>query len=149
MQIDFSPNEYLINITGYAGRYVNSLKLITNIKQYGPFGPEGGSYFSTVPMQGGTIAGFHGRSGTLIDAIGVYKKKADNGTTAAGIICTSVFGGPGGNNWSFNEKGMATIKQIVIGHGDSIDSINFKHELNGTTGNSTFGGSGGSKSQVI
>lgn len=85
----------------------------------------------------------------MIDAIGVYKKNADNGTTAAGIICTSVFGGPGGNNWSFNESGMTAIKQIVIGHGDSIDSITFKHELNGTTGNSTFGGSGGSKSQVI
>lgn len=59
------------------------------------------------------------------------------------------WGGVGGSNWSFNEDGDAIIKQIVICHGDFIDSITFKHERGGKIEYSKFGGSGGTRTQVI
>jgi hypothetical protein len=58
----------------YAGvvNVINSIKLVTNVKTYGPFGLENGTSFS-VPVQGNSgVAGFFGRSGKFLDAIGVY-----------------------------------------------------------------------------
>lgn len=93
--------------------------------------PEEGTYF-TIPMQGGTIAGFHGWSDKMLDAIGVYKKHVECGSIAAGIICTNVCGRPGGSNWSFNESGVGSIKHISVDHVHSIRMtplLHFYHHL--------------------
>lgn len=81
MQIDLdSPREYLTRISGYVGYtfgngylIIRSLRLFTNIKEYGPFGAEEGTYF-TSPT--GKIVGMFGWSGTLLDALGVFMEQA-------------------------------------------------------------------------
>jgi hypothetical protein len=57
---------------------INSIKLVTNVKTYGPFGQDNGTPFSVpvqgnIPVQGNNgVSGFFGRSGKFLDAIGVY-----------------------------------------------------------------------------
>jgi type 1 glutamine amidotransferase len=77
-QIQLSDSEFVKEVSGtfavYAGvvTVIKSIKLVTNLKTYGPFGQETGTSFS-VPVQGNNgVAGFFGRSGTFLDAIGVY-----------------------------------------------------------------------------
>ncbi|KAM6595439.1 hypothetical protein CsatA_005963 [Cannabis sativa] len=70
--------EYLTSISGTYGEYRNmtvitSISFITNLKTYGPFGGETGTAFS-LPIQGGVIVGFHGKSGDFIDSIGIFVK---------------------------------------------------------------------------
>ncbi|KAF4380957.1 hypothetical protein F8388_011879 [Cannabis sativa] len=52
---------------------ITSISFITNLKTYGPFGGETGTAFS-LPIQGGVIVGFHGKSGDFIDSIGIFVK---------------------------------------------------------------------------
>lgn len=63
-------------MSGYvckAGEFtvISSLKFETNLRKYGPYGEEKGMYFS-IPKMGGKIVGFYGKSGWLLDSIGVY-----------------------------------------------------------------------------
>ncbi|XP_020101452.1 salt stress-induced protein-like [Ananas comosus] len=77
-KIEFKPGEYLTEIKGTVGTFadidnlVRSLTFVTNVnKSYGPFGVEQGTRFS-VPVAHGRIVALYGRSGTYLDAIGVY-----------------------------------------------------------------------------
>ncbi|KAK2996072.1 hypothetical protein RJ640_002655 [Escallonia rubra] len=89
-QIDFDhPSEYLtgISLTYGTGTFhtisqtgtindvlsITSLRFITNVKAYGPFGSETGTFASS-PSRDCVIAGFHGRAGLALDAIGIYAK---------------------------------------------------------------------------
>ncbi|KAK3005743.1 hypothetical protein RJ639_017146 [Escallonia herrerae] len=81
-QIDFDhPSEYLTGISLTYGTIrgvvdytsITSLRFITNVKAYGPFGSETGT-FASFPSRDGVIAGFHGRAGSTLDAIGIYAK---------------------------------------------------------------------------
>ncbi|KAJ6399523.1 hypothetical protein OIU77_020142 [Salix suchowensis] len=72
------PDEYLVSISGhcsslveYGPVLVRSLMFESNKKKYGPFGIQYGTYFS-IPMTGGKIVGFHGRSSWYLDSIGVF-----------------------------------------------------------------------------
>lgn len=72
------PDEYLVSISGHCSRVVEygpvlvrSLMFESNKKMYGPFGIQYGTYFS-IPMTGGKIVGFYGRSSWYLDSIGVY-----------------------------------------------------------------------------
>ncbi|MCD9639211.1 hypothetical protein HAX54_023589 [Datura stramonium] len=82
--IEAAPLEYLTGIKGTYGYYgrnlvVKSLSFTTNAKSYGPIGKEaGGTPFSFVMEKGGAIVGFHGSSGSCLDAIGVYVQKLRN-----------------------------------------------------------------------
>ncbi|KAM3758470.1 hypothetical protein ACB098_01G046300 [Castanea mollissima] len=72
------PREYLTSIAGTIGHVwkhtvIKSLRFYSNRTKFGPYGDERGESFS-FPMEGGVIVGFHGRSGVLLDAIGVYAK---------------------------------------------------------------------------
>jgi Jacalin-like lectin domain len=65
-------------VGGYVGTLNNytilkSLKLVTNLRTYGPYGAEDGQSFE-ISVQDGKIIGFHARSGQFVDAIGVYVK---------------------------------------------------------------------------
>ncbi|TVU23360.1 hypothetical protein EJB05_25720, partial [Eragrostis curvula] len=73
--ICLGPSEFVKEVSGTTGEYENkivvrSLKFITNITTYGPFGREqnNGTPFSSY----GTVVGFHGRSGVYLDSIGTY-----------------------------------------------------------------------------
>nr|XP_016489921.1 PREDICTED: putative late blight resistance protein homolog R1B-16 isoform X1 [Nicotiana tabacum]XP_016489923.1 PREDICTED: putative late blight resistance protein homolog R1B-16 isoform X1 [Nicotiana tabacum]XP_016489924.1 PREDICTED: putative late blight resistance protein homolog R1B-16 isoform X1 [Nicotiana tabacum]XP_016489925.1 PREDICTED: putative late blight resistance protein homolog R1B-16 isoform X1 [Nicotiana tabacum]XP_016489926.1 PREDICTED: putative late blight resistance protein h len=78
--IEATSLEYLTGIKGTFGCYgshsvIKILCFITNSKNYGPFGSEaGGTPFSFV-LKGVAIVGFHGCSGVLLEAIGVYLQK--------------------------------------------------------------------------
>eukprot|EP01018_Ginkgo_biloba_P014192 Gb_17750 [translate_table: standard] len=75
--VQFKEREILTGISGYYGYrdskhfVVRSLSFHTNIQVYGPYGVQRGTYFES-PSSAGTIVGFFGRSGTLLDAIGIY-----------------------------------------------------------------------------
>jgi hypothetical protein len=78
MQIELSDSEFVKEVSGTFAVHaevvnvINSIKLVTNVKTYGPFGQDNGTPFS-VPVQGNNgVAGFFGRSGKFLDAIGVY-----------------------------------------------------------------------------
>ncbi|KAK1257042.1 hypothetical protein QJS04_geneDACA023716 [Acorus gramineus] len=72
------PNEFLTRIEGYYSPFGNVAQLIRSLtfytnkgKKYGPYGAAEGTYFN-IPTKGAEIVGFFGRSGWLLDAIGVY-----------------------------------------------------------------------------
>ncbi|XP_019259608.1 PREDICTED: uncharacterized protein LOC109237713 isoform X3 [Nicotiana attenuata] len=176
--IEAIPFEYLTGIKGTFRRcgihlVINSLCFITNVKNYGPFGSEdGGTPFSVVMKEGGAIVGFHGRSGAYLDAIGVYLQKLTPPASAqepedetiepnepkenqlsydlADSILVGPWGGnTGGSEWNYKLKNP--IKEILIAHGDVIDSIMFRTVTEqGTTKDSPkFGGNGGEINKVI
>jgi hypothetical protein len=63
------PDEYLKQVVGTSERYVNSICFVTNKNTYGPFGGSGGEAFES-PADG-VVVGFFGRSGSIIDQLGV------------------------------------------------------------------------------
>ncbi|KAL9673167.1 hypothetical protein QQ045_029421 [Rhodiola kirilowii] len=78
IKLDY-PNEVLTCISGYASplckdgnsKIIRSLTFYTTRGKYGPFGEEVGTFFTSVKTRG-KIVGFHGRSGSYLDAIGVH-----------------------------------------------------------------------------
>uniref|UniRef100_A0A0E0KN42 Jacalin-type lectin domain-containing protein n=1 Tax=Oryza punctata TaxID=4537 RepID=A0A0E0KN42_ORYPU len=77
-ELDF-PGEVLTHISGYHNNYViGSLEFRTNRnRKLGTYGQmvaanEGWRRFEVSMLQAGSIVGFFGRSGDLIDAIGIY-----------------------------------------------------------------------------
>ncbi|URE35307.1 Mannose glucose-specific lectin [Musa troglodytarum] len=77
-QIKFFDEEYLNAISGCIGEYdgtpcISQLTFTTNMGTYGPYGDGGGTPFN-LPVDEGKIAGFYGRAGTYLIAIGAYLK---------------------------------------------------------------------------
>jgi hypothetical protein len=70
---DWQENEYLVEVSGSYGRYVNSIRFRTNLgntsQTYGR--PVGTPYRFQAP-DGCWIPGLHGRAGKVVDAIGVF-----------------------------------------------------------------------------
>jgi hypothetical protein len=82
VQVRFNyPDEYLQQIEGFSGIIpglvvgnnpvtgITSLTFKSNIKSYGPYGTGGERYFKSGI---GKIVGFWGRSGLVLDQIGVF-----------------------------------------------------------------------------
>ncbi|KAL4556063.1 hypothetical protein LXL04_038703 [Taraxacum kok-saghyz] len=81
-EVDFDDDEEIIGIDGTVGSnlgmqksltLITSLCFTTNKKRDGPFGQQIGTRFS-VPWDLGSFAGFFGRSGLSLDALGIYLK---------------------------------------------------------------------------
>jgi hypothetical protein len=76
-QIELGDDEYVREISGTYGPYdnvlnlVTSLNIVTNVASFS-FGKAEGNTFSIPVENSGQIVGFYGRSGWLIDAIGIY-----------------------------------------------------------------------------
>ncbi|BAH95518.1 Os12g0144100, partial [Oryza sativa Japonica Group] len=71
--IQLGLSEYVMEVSGTYGAYnsnvvVMSLRVATNLRAYGPFGRAEGTSFTA----SGRVVGFFGRSGELLDSIGVY-----------------------------------------------------------------------------
>ncbi|KAF3962766.1 hypothetical protein CMV_012761 [Castanea mollissima] len=132
------PREYLTSITGTIGNVRNytvikSLRFYSNRTKYGPYGDERGESFS-FPMEGGIIVGFNGRSGALLDAIGVYVKtfipscalspsftmhqKLDNKMNVVVPRGLGPWGGHGGKQW--DDGVFSTIRELHLHVGDSV-----------------------------
>ncbi|XP_072955079.1 salt stress-induced protein-like [Typha angustifolia] len=78
-EITFTEGEYLTAMSGTHGPYtssiadcIRSLKFETNLKTLGPYGDQTQGTPFTIPVSSGRIVGFFGRSGDLLDAIGLY-----------------------------------------------------------------------------
>jgi hypothetical protein len=83
LQIKFGPSEFVTEISGsrFAGTayfFMTNLKIVTNVKTYGPFGTGlGVNPFNAVVPANKTVVGFfacvdHGTAVFSIRAIGVY-----------------------------------------------------------------------------
>ena len=69
--ITFGNKEYITKITGRAGKYVDQLSFHTSSgRKIGPKGGNGGTSF-TINAPANGIKGFYGRSGGLVDKLGV------------------------------------------------------------------------------
>lgn len=71
-RIFFDPDEFITNLEGHAGWYVDSLTIRTNKGQYGPFGYETKSEkFSYSIPTNKYLIGFFGRAQNAVDGLGV------------------------------------------------------------------------------
>jgi len=75
--INFEPTETVKKIMGTTGNFggkvvVNSLKIVTNLDTYGPYGKGNGIQFVIPENDNSSVVGFHGRAGLFLDAIGIY-----------------------------------------------------------------------------
>ncbi|XP_059638060.1 agglutinin-like [Cornus florida] len=116
VKLDY-PTEYLVSISGChssVSPVVNSLTFQSNIKQYGPYGKEGGTRFES-RLDSGKIVGFFGNKGNVLDSIGVYIKPIQ------AAIPVGPFGTTGGQQW--DDKTYSTIRKLIIYSGWVIDSI--------------------------
>ncbi|KAF6998898.1 hypothetical protein CFC21_014980 [Triticum aestivum] len=75
-KIQLGPGEVVKEVSGTVdGGFVSSLKLVTDIRTYGPFGEKRGTSFSAPVPLNGHVVGFFGSSGAkrdLVNSIGVY-----------------------------------------------------------------------------
>jgi hypothetical protein len=79
MQIELAPSEFVKEIYGTM-RYgensenniISSLKIITNVKTYGPFGIPDTKTFNVPVQDNNSIVGFFVRAGKHVEALGVY-----------------------------------------------------------------------------
>ncbi|CAK7346306.1 unnamed protein product [Dovyalis caffra] len=170
------PDEYLVSISGHCGCVVDygpvlirSLMFESNKKKYGPFGIQYGTYFS-IPMTGGKIVGFHGRSSWYLDSIGAYlmpllrrnpsnnfvppqnyptngtKEKYKGCVLGAELSNKAVSYGPwGGNGGNIFDDGVYTgVRQVHLAHYGGVVWIRVCYDLNGQSiWGSKNGGSGG------
>ncbi|XP_019180882.1 PREDICTED: mannose/glucose-specific lectin-like [Ipomoea nil] len=72
-------DEYLTEISGTFGPFMDrsynvlrSVKFTTNVREFGPYGPNVGTPFNFQAQNGAKIVGFFGRAGFYVDAIGTY-----------------------------------------------------------------------------
>ncbi|GER42475.1 mannose-binding lectin superfamily protein, partial [Striga asiatica] len=103
---------------------IKSLKFNTKKKEWGPFGMEVGRYFNS-NMGSNGVANEYWSSGEEISV--------------------RSWGGQLGKPWNWRAK--FGIRQIIISHGDIIDSIVFKDHAEATT--KRFGGKGGDITDTI
>ncbi|KAH9326937.1 hypothetical protein KI387_007115 [Taxus chinensis] len=90
------PNEILTSLSGHSGHIshgspcvIRSLTFHSNLRKFGPYGVEQGTYF-TVPMSGGKMTGLNGQSGWLLDSIGVCLSHSSQNSIWSTIKDTAV-----------------------------------------------------------
>lgn len=68
-------DEFIVGVRGRAGKYVDRIEFVTNKRTIGPFGGQGGEPFSLVAADGYEVRRLFGRSGSVLDAIGIVAEK--------------------------------------------------------------------------
>ncbi|XP_058193157.1 mannose/glucose-specific lectin-like [Rhododendron vialii] len=127
---------------------ITSLCFGTNIgNKYGPFGPGSGASVS-IPIEDGFIAGFHGRGGSFLDAIGIFVAPKGNVGNEGGCISLGLEGGKEGAYWAY--KADEPIMVISIRYGEAIDSILFQSRTGNKLGRSMkIGDNGGGTTKTF
>ncbi|KAJ3700951.1 hypothetical protein LUZ61_004656 [Rhynchospora tenuis] len=156
-EINLKQDEYITLVRGHIAPWsdtwqVRSLKLVTNLESYGPYGTEQGVPFE-LPAGVGRIIGFHARAGSMVEAIGVYvKDKMGNVWSSQEPIIKKI--GPCGSGSGVTEKdmditGVTRIVKISIRHGASIDAMFASYERNGKVESTNrWGGEGGRLTEI-
>ncbi|CAN6336515.1 unnamed protein product [Urochloa humidicola] len=74
--VRLDPTEIVKEVSGTVGQVngadvISSLKFVTNLRTYGPYGKPSGNPFSLPEKEGGSVVGFTARTGEFVNAIGV------------------------------------------------------------------------------
>lgn len=73
--IVFSADEYIVELKGNSGIFMDSISVVTNKRTYGPYGGTGGDTpFSIVAPSDYEIAGLFGRASTRLDSTGALTR---------------------------------------------------------------------------
>ncbi|KAJ3684760.1 hypothetical protein LUZ61_013924 [Rhynchospora tenuis] len=120
-EFELQPNEYIISVKGHYSNWrewiiVRSLKFVTNMRTFGPYGQEEGIAFELTATSG-RIVGFHVISGKHIEALGVYVKVPTK------FKKLGPCGGGGGAEKYMDCDGISRIVKITVHHGGTIDSV--------------------------
>lgn len=101
MQIDLRSGEHITAMEGTAALFANvptvvitSLTFRTSAgRTYGPYGcvAPGSRYFSVPVADGACVVGFWGRSGWLLDAIGVYIKPSCSSSSSSSLSYAAAY----------------------------------------------------------
>ena len=134
--IEFKEDETIVRIEGKTQAsfgYISQLTLFTTVVGelpfiYGPFGL-GGDSDIPFSMAGSTV-GFFGRSGTILDAIGLY---IDSSVPLSFYKKSDVIGGEGGDGFddfsSDNEKNPVKISNMIVNYGAHVNGIQVTYTL--------------------
>lgn len=112
--------------SGLAYDIVTSLSFVTNKTTYGPFGAVEGRQFQSSPH--GKVMGFFGKTGRLLDSIGIFTDFSDSYNLSA----EGPWGGAGGD--MFYDGRADKIVAIDVEHEYAIISLN----VNYTQANQSF-----------
>lgn len=70
--LDFDEGEYITAVSGIHGDQWDSVRIRTNVQEYGPFGGNGGSQpFQLLVPRGNKLIGMHGFVGKVVDRAGL------------------------------------------------------------------------------
>jgi hypothetical protein len=137
-------DEYIVGLSGRHGKYLDSLRFITNKRTSPTYGGDGGDGDYDVEVPSGSQAvGFTGRTGQYVDAIGLvyapfYTPDPPSRRDVAGpmgarpgrVQETDIAGGGGGNEFAdYNLPGGSRIAEIRIRSGQRIDSLQIVYRL--------------------
>ena len=131
------PDEFIIGVSGRYGDRIDSLQFITNKRMSEMFGGSGGTWDYRLDVPSGSQAvGFVGRSGALVDAIGleyaslprvtdIFSRIFPREQTPSGQYTqTQVAGGGGGTPYTDQDVAPgARIAEVIVHAGDTIDSV--------------------------
>ncbi|KAF7041369.1 hypothetical protein CFC21_051179 [Triticum aestivum] len=129
------PSEFLAEVSGttgsstqYSSDVVTSVMFITNARRYGPFGGGGGIPFHSPVLSNGSIVSFFANTGRVVDAIGVYVKPNDRGSTKEQDPVTKIgpWGGGSGRPSDVDVLPRRLIS-VVIHSGRVINSLMFTY----------------------
>lgn len=120
---------------------IQSLKIRSNVKEYGPYGAEKGNVFVFPKVDYAKIIGFHGNSGASLHSIGAYFGPISDHFPFNKV---EPFGGQDGEEW---DDGRHTdIRQIDVVFGSDVESISIWYDDRGRpTGETKHGESAGGK----
>ena len=127
-------DEDVTDIYGRYGARVDSLVIQTNKRTSTPYGGGGGAvYYQYHVTQGLEFAGFAGRSGNEVDAMGWILTAKGTTTPGQTFISMGPSGGTGGDDFTDAPiPAGARIVKVRVRHGDRIDAVGLSYELNGT-----------------
>ncbi len=157
------PDEFIIGVSGRYGDRIDSLQFITNKRMSEMFGGSGGTWDYRLDVPSGSQAvGFVGRSGALVDAIGleyaslprvtdIFSRIFPREQTPSGQYTqTQVAGGGGGSPFTDQEVAAgARVAEVIVRADDTIDSIQAVYLLpdGRTVEGARHGGAGGRPSR--
>lgn len=155
-EIELGPDEFIVSMSGYHGPFarmtvIYQLAFVTTSDKYGPYGRAFGTKF-VVSKSRGWITGFHGCSGTLLNAIGVYQRRSfitRPRETQSGLVKIGPWGELRPQNLKDINDTPTHLIKIIIRHSRCIESIRFWYIANGVAKwSSTWGSDSGSTAQI-
>lgn len=139
IKLDY-PREYLTSISGHFStshdpEVIQSIKIQSNVKEYGRYGSEVGREFELPKTYSTKIIGFHGHFGASLHSIGAYSRSVSDNFPFKKV---GPFGAQDGEEW---DDGTYTgIRQIDVVSDTVIESISIWYDDHGIpTGESKRG----------